>query len=67
MRVLTHDCYCCSLLDLSLLQLMCTGGYLGKRVVCVVERGVRWYIELLPRPCISAEDHEYIMNELRER
>ena len=46
-RVVTHDFYCCRLLDLSLLQLLCTGGCLGKRVKCVVERGVRWYIELL--------------------
>ena len=47
-RVVTHDFYCCSLLDLSLLQLLCTGDCLGKRAVSVVERGVRWYIDLLP-------------------
>ena len=50
-RVVTHDFYCCSLLDLSLLQLLCTGGCLGKCVMCVVERGVRCYMDLLPQPC----------------
>ena len=50
-RVVTHDFYCCRLLDLSLLHLLCTGGCLAKRVLCVVERGVRWYIDLSGQPC----------------
>ena len=52
-RVVTHDFYCCRLLDLSLLQLLCTGGCLAKRVLCVVERGVRWYIDLSGQPYIQ--------------
>ena len=51
-RVVIHDFYCCRLLDLSLLHLLCTGGCLAKRVLCVVERGVRWYIDLSGQPCI---------------
>ena len=49
-RVVIHDFYCCRLLDLSLLHLLCTGGCLAKRVLCVVERGVRWYIDLSGQP-----------------
>ena len=58
-RVVIHDFYCCRLLDLSLLHLLCTGGCLAKRVLCVVERGVRWYIDLSgqPRNVTCTRDH----------
>ena len=56
-RVVAHDFYCCRLLDLSLLQLLCTGGCLGKRVMRVVERGVRCYIDLSGRPTYSIYMH----------
>ena len=40
----SHDFYCCSLFDLSLLHLRCTGDWLRRRTSRLVQRGVSYLV-----------------------